>query len=187
MDSAYSLAAGNTILFNGQAHKVLEVSIERRTKAAPLVNTKLKNIENGKTLPNSFEFEAKIEKVTVEVREYRGLYRLEDTYIFESKTTEQRLTLPLTTFSKPNFLHEGITLYVTYLVEYDKILLYELPTSAVFRLSTVKPVSKWTPPSDGMTEAMLENGMPIRVPATVKSSDLVRVDPDFKFIEVVPK
>ena len=63
-------------------------------KGPAFVKTKLRNLENGRILENTFTAGAKIETIDVERRPYQFLYAEEDGYNFMHEETFEQILLP---------------------------------------------------------------------------------------------
>ena len=74
MASTSDIKNGMCINFNGQPFQVIEFLHVKPGKGAAFVRTKIKNLETGRVLDNTFPAGSKIETIDVETRQYQFLY-----------------------------------------------------------------------------------------------------------------
>ena len=66
---------GMCIEYNGKLYVIVQFQHVKPGKGGAFVRTKLKNLENGRTLENTFNAGVKINPVRVETRPYQYLYK----------------------------------------------------------------------------------------------------------------
>ena len=72
--SAGDFRTGLTLIVDGDPWQVLDFQHVKPGKGPAFVRTKLKNLENGRTIDNTFTAGVAIEPVRVERRPYQYLY-----------------------------------------------------------------------------------------------------------------
>ena len=76
-------------------------------KGPAFVKTKLRNLENGRILENTFTAGAKIETIDVERRPYQFLYAEEDGFNFMHEETYEQIKLPKDVVENSDLMKEG--------------------------------------------------------------------------------
>ena len=76
-------------------------------KGPAFVKTKLRNLENGRILENTFTAGAKIETIDVERRPYQFLYEEEDGFNFMHEETYEQILLPKEVVENADLMKEG--------------------------------------------------------------------------------
>ena len=74
MASTSDIKNGMCINFSGQPYQIIEFLHVKPGKGAAFVRTKIKNLETGRVLDNTFPAGAKIETIDIENRQYQFLY-----------------------------------------------------------------------------------------------------------------
>ena len=80
--------------FNGKPCSIVWFQHVKPGKGPAFVKTKLRNLENGRILENTFTAGAKIDTITVEHRGYQFLYADEDGFNFMNEETYEQIHLP---------------------------------------------------------------------------------------------
>ena len=85
---------GLYINFNGKPCQMVYFQHVKPGKGPAFVKTKLRNLENGRILENTFTAGAKIDVINVERRPYQFLYPDEDGFNFMHEETFEQIHLP---------------------------------------------------------------------------------------------
>ena len=87
MASTSEIRNGLCIKFNGDLWQVVEFLHVKPGKGAAFVRTKLKNLNTGRVVDNTFNSGAKIEPVRIETRNYQFLFKDEEGFHFMDSDT----------------------------------------------------------------------------------------------------
>ena len=167
---------GLCIRFNHGLYSVTEFLHVKPGKGPAFVRTKLKNIETGKVLDNTFPSGAKLDVVRVERRTYQFLYREQDTYHFMNTNTYEQIQIEKHVISGWEFLKEEDTVEMLFDAEDEKILTCELAAHVTLEVTYREPGIKGDTATNTLKPATLETGAEVKVPLFIDIGDKVKVD-----------
>ena len=98
---------GLFISYNGKPCQVVYFQHVKPGKGPAFVKTKLRNLENGRILENTFTAGMKIDVITVERRPYQFLYSDEDGFNFMHEETYEQIHLPHDVVENADLMKEG--------------------------------------------------------------------------------
>ena len=111
-------------------------------KGPAFVKTKLRNLENGRILENTFTAGAKIETIEVERRPYQFLYAEEDGFNFMHEETYEQILLPKEVVENSDLMKEGQHVEMMFVVGEEKCLTCERPTYVTLVVTYSEPAVK---------------------------------------------
>lgn len=170
---------GLYIDFNGKPCSIVWFQHVKPGKGPAFVKTKLRNLENGRILENTFTAGAKIETITVEHREYQFLYAEEDVFNFMNTETYDQIQLPKDVVANSDLMKEGQVVGMVFKVDNDeeRCLTCELPTYVELDVAYTEPAVKGdTATTSALKEAKLETGAIIMVPLFINEGEKIRVN-----------
>ena len=172
--------------FNGKPCSIVWFQHVKPGKGPAFVKTKLRNLENGRILENTFTAGAKIETINVERRPYQFLYKDEDGYNFmHEETFEQimheetfeQIHLEEDLVDNADLMKEGQHVEMMFVADEERCLTCELPTYVELEVTYTEPAVKGdTASTSAMKEATLETGATIMVPLFINQGDKIRVN-----------
>ena len=146
-------------------------------KGPAFVKTKLRNLENGRILENTFTAGEKIETITVEHRTYQFLYADEDGFHFMNTETYDQVHLDKDMVENNDLMKDGQTVQMVFFAEEERYLTCELPTYVELEVTYTEPAVKGDIAStNAMKAATLETGAEIMVPLFINQGDRIRVN-----------
>ena len=134
-------------------------------KGPAFVKTKLRNLENGRILENTFTAGAKIETIEVERRPYQFLYEEEDGFNFMHEETYEQILLPKEVVDNSDLMKEGQHVEMMFIVGEEKCLTYSEPA-----------VKGNTASTSALKEVTLETGAKIMVPLFIETGEKITVN-----------
>ena len=142
------------------------------------MKTKLRNLENGRILENTFTAGAKIDTITVERRPYQFLYGDEDGYNFMHEETYEQISLPKELVENADLMKEGQHVEMMYVTEpEERCLTCELPTYVTLEVTYSEPAVKGnTASTSALKEVTLETGAKIMVPLFINTGEKITVN-----------
>lgn len=144
-------------------------------KGGAFVRTKIKNLLTGQVKDQTFRAGEKIDEVRVVKHSYQYLYSTGDTYCLMDKKSYEQLELPESMVDDiKGYLKENVD--VDILMEGDKPLVVELPTTVDLKVKQTDPGLKGDTAQGGSKPATMETGLIVQVPLFVNEGDIVRVD-----------
>lgn len=168
---------GLFIEFNGKIYTIVQFQHVKPGKGGAFVRTKLKSVETGKVIENTFNAGVKINVVRVERRPYQFLYKDDTGYHFMHQETFEQISLEEHMIENADLLKEGQ--YVEMMIEADNesILTVELPPFVEMEVTYTEPGLKGdTASSTALKPATVETGATINVPLFVNTGDRIKID-----------
>ena len=147
-------------------------------KGPAFVKTKLRNLENGRILENTFTAGAKIETIEVERRPYQFLYAEEDGFNFMHEETYEQIKLPKEVVENSDLMKEGQHVEMMFVTgPEERCLTCELPTYVTLTVTYSEPAVKGnTASTSALKEVTLETGAKIMVPLFINTDDVITVN-----------
>ena len=148
-------------------------------KGPAFVKSKLRNLENGRILENTFTAGAKIDVIEVQRRPYQFLYKDTEGYNFMHEETYEQITLNGDLIDHADLMKEGQHVEMMFWVdgEDEKCLTCELPTYVELEVTYTEPAVKGdTASTNALKEATLETGAIIMVPLFIQQNERIRVN-----------
>ena len=168
---------GMCIEFNGKIYTIVQFQHVKPGKGGAFVRTKLKSIETGKVLENTFNSGVKVNEVRVERRPYQFLYKDDMGYNFMHVETFEQISLPESQVDNPDLLKEGQNVEMMVEAEKEQILTCELPPFVEMEITYTEPGFKGdTASSNALKPATIETGASISVPLFINTGDRIKVD-----------
>ena len=163
------------LLHKGKRMKVLEFQHVKPGKGGAFVRTKLKDIQTGKIINETFNAGARIEIIRVEVKPMQYLYNDGDFFIFMDNKTYDQITVSESTINRgKDFLVAGMN--VDLLFDGQEILDIRIPAHVVLQVTDTEPGFKGNTATGATKPATLETGFIIQVPLFVSSDDKIKID-----------
>jgi len=167
---------GLTIKHNGHLYTIVEFQHVKPGKGPAFVRTKLKNIETGKVLDNTFTSGVKIETIRVERRNYQYLYKDESGYHFMHTETYEQTFLEESLINAPQFLKEGDVVEILFHADEEQVLSCELAQYVELEITYTEPGLKGDTATNTLKPATVETGAEVRVPLFINTGDKIKVD-----------
>ena len=163
------------LLHKGKRMKVLEFQHVKPGKGGAFVRTKLKDIQTGKIIDETFNAGARIEIIRVEVKPMQYLYNDGDFFIFMDNKTYDQITVSESIINRrKDFLVAGMN--VDLLFDGQEILDVRIPAHIVLQVTDTEPGFKGNTATGATKPATLETGFIIQVPLFVSSDDKIKID-----------
>lgn len=168
---------GLCILYNGKIYTIVQFQHVKPGKGGAFVRTKLKNLETGKVIENTFNAGVKIDTVRVERRPYQFLYKDELGYNFMHQETFEQVSLNGDLIENNDLLKEGQGVEMMVDAEKENILTCELLPFVEMEVTYTEPGLKGdTASSTALKAATVETGATIQVPLFINIGDRIKID-----------
>ena len=169
------LKKNTLITLDGQPFKVVEYSQKVMGRGGSIVNVKVKNLVTGALLPKTFKGQEKIEPAEVTNKTVQYLYNDgEKFFLMDPETFEQfELTTEMVGDSK-DFMTEGSNLEIQFYNGMPINLV--LPKNVWLKVTYTETAVKGDTSSSIVKDATLETGVVVKVPAFIKTDDVVSID-----------
>ena len=169
---------GLFIDYNGKPCSIVWFQHVKPGKGPAFVKAKLRNLENGRILENTFTAGVKIDIINVERRPYQFLYKDEDGYNFMHEETYEQIHLGTDLVDNADLMKEGQHVEMMFHVADDeeRCLTCELPTYVELMVTYTEPAVKGDTSTNALKEATLETGAMIMVPLFIHNDELISVN-----------
>lgn len=174
MISVTELRTGVTFEDQGQIYEVLAYEHIKLGRGSANIKVKIRNLRSGSTTEKSFISGAKVEDITPEKRKAQYLYQDDEGYHFMDSASFEQFPLSQQKIGDgAKFLKEGMEVII--LTYEGEPLSLDLPLKMDFKIIETGPDVRGDSVSNIYKEAILENGLKIKVPLFVKIGEVIRV------------
>lgn len=175
MIGVQELRSGIIFEEDGNLLQVLSYEHIKMGRGSANIKVKVKNLRSGSTTDKSFINTAKVNDVSVFKKDISYLYKDAENAYFMNPQTFEQIEIPLKLIgSDVNYLKEGESINVSFLGE--EALSINLSPKMVFEVTETAPGVKGNSATTAFKDAVLENGITLKVPPFIKIGDRIRVD-----------
>ena len=168
---------GMCIELDGKTFQIVDFQHVKPGKGPAFVRTKLKNLENGRVLENTFSAGAKIEPVRVERRPYQFTYEDDLGAHFMHTETFEEINIDKNLIDNYDLMADGQIVEVMFHTEKESVLSAELPPIVDMEVTYTEPGIKGdTASTNSLKPATVNTGATIKVPLFINTGDKIRVD-----------
>jgi len=173
--SITELKKGVLFQLDGTPYRVVDYNQKVMGRGGSIVNVRIKSLLDGKVLEKTFKGNEQLDRADVSNQTVQYLYSDGDIFYFMNDDTFEQFEI------KADLIGDG----AGYLKEGDQITLQffdgnpinvELPKNVPLLVTYAEDAVKGDTSSSITKDATLETGLTIRVPAFIKTGDLISVD-----------
>lgn len=176
MISSNDFRPGVTIQYNNGIWQVVDAMHVKPGKGSAFVRTKLKNVETGNVLENTFRAGEKVPSAIIEKDDMQYLYKSGDNFTMMNTSNYEQIELEEKLLGdQAEFLKEGLE-GITVMRFEGRVIGVELPNSVELEITETAPDERGDTSSGGGKPATLETGAIVTVPFHVKVGDRIKVD-----------
>ncbi|MBI2086096.1 elongation factor P [Candidatus Daviesbacteria bacterium] len=167
---------GNNILL------VLTYEHVKMGRGSGTIKVKVKNIRTGSVLERTFITGARVDEANVEKKKAQFLYRDGDIFNFMDPMSFEQFAISSQVIGdQAKYLKDGleVILIVSAPIESgsgDEALGLELPMSLIYTITETGPGEKGNTVSNVFKEAILDNGLVVKVPMFIGVGEKIKVD-----------
>ena len=176
MASTADFKNGLCIEFNNDLYTIVEFQHVKPGKGPAFVRTKLKNINTGKVVDNTFTAGVKVTTARIERRPHQFLYKDDMGYHFMDSNTFEQVSLPENQINGYNLLKEGQEVEIIYHDETETPLSVDLPPFVELSITYTEPGLRGDTATNATKPATLETGAEIQVPLFIDQGETIKVD-----------
>lgn len=176
MASTSDIRNGLCINFNGAPYQIIEFLHVKPGKGPAFVRTKMRNLDTGRILENTFPSGAKIEEIRVENRTYQFLYDDPSGHHFMNMDDYNQITIPKQLINAPQFLKEGMECSVLFHADEERPMVCELPQKVALEVIYTEPGIKGDTATNTLKPATVEGGAEVRVPLFIEQGEKIVID-----------
>lgn len=169
------LKKGTVVQIDGKPFKVIDYNQKVMGRGGSIVNVKLKNVIDGSVIPKTFKGQEKIETAEVTNQTVQYLYNDGASFHFMDPESFEQFQLPTDIVEEAiGYLKEGDSLSLQF---FDgRVINVELPKNVYLQVTYSEDVVKGDTTSSVLKDATLETGMVAKVPAFIKTGDVISID-----------
>ena len=167
---------GLCIQHNGEPWKIESFQHVKPGKGPAFVRTKIRNLNTGRLLENTFTAGVKIDIIRVENRKYQFLYSEGNDYHLMNLEDYEQITLQKEFIDNVNFLKEGNNIDVLFHTDKGMPLSATLPSHVVLEITHTEPGIKGNTATNATKPATTESGALINVPLFINEGDKIKID-----------
>jgi len=175
---AYSpteLKKGVVIEIDGKPFRVIEYNQKVVGRGGSIVSVKVKNLIDGSVIPKTFKGQEKIESAEVSNQTVQYLYSDGSNFHFMDPETFEQFELSKDVIDEvAGYLKEGENLNLQSFN--GNVTNVELPKNVYLTVTYAETIVKGDTSSSVLKDATLETGLVVKVPAFIKTGDVISVD-----------
>ncbi|MEX1063845.1 MAG: elongation factor P [Candidatus Paceibacterota bacterium] len=163
-------------ILDGQPYMVLETHHLKMQQRRPVVQTRMRNLLNGKVIEKNFAQSDVFEEANITRQKVKFLYNHKDEYWFSEENEpskrfklEKEIIGDAVKYLKANTVIEAIMFN-------DGIITIELPIKMEFKVKDAPPAIRGDTAQGGVKQVVIETGATINVPLFVETGDVIRVN-----------
>jgi elongation factor P len=166
---------GNVILHQNGIWRAVKISHVKPGKGGAFNQMELKNLITGSKLNERFRSEDKVNRVTLEQREFQYLYEQGDALVFMDQSSYEQIELRKDFVGEDQirFLHDGMIVSVEF--HDERPIGISLPESVVLVVEETEPTVKNQTASSSYKPAKASNGMRIMIPPYMGEGERILV------------
>ncbi len=168
------LKKGQVFQLDGTPYRVVEYAQKVMGRGGSIVNVKIKSLIDGKVLDKTFKGNESIEPADVTTKNVQFLYADVAFHFMDQNTYEQFELAVEDMADKKGFMKEG-DIVQAQLFD-SRVINIELAKNVPLKVTYAESVVKGDTTSNVMKDAELETGISIKVPAFIKTGDIISVD-----------
>ncbi len=169
------LKNGMTLELEEGLFQVVDFQHVKPGKGHAFVRTSLRNVRAGGTVERTFRAGEKVERATIDKRDFNFLYRDGSDYVFmDNETYDQLHVAPEALGDAGNFIVDGSSVVLEMFG--SEIVGTDLPASVELNIEFTEPGLQGDRSSGGTKPATLETGLVIQVPLFIEPGERVKID-----------
>ena len=155
---------------------VTKASHVKPGKGGAFANVEAKNLETGNKLNERFRSEDKVERVTLEQKDFSYLYDGGDSLVFMDDATYEQIELQKDWVGEERipYLQEGMKVVIE--MHEERPIGLELPEQVTLTVAETEPTVKGQTASSSYKPAIADNGVRIMIPPYMSAGERIVVD-----------
>jgi elongation factor P len=172
--SITNLKKGTVFQLDGVPYRVSEYSQKVMGRGGSTVNVKIKSLVDGKVLSKTFHGNDQVDSAEIVYRNLQYLYK-DTAYHFMDEDNYEQVEMEIDGNEElSGFMKEGESVKAQF---FDgKLIGVELPKNIPLKVTYTENAVKGDTSSAITKDAQLETGISVKVPAFIKTGDIISVD-----------
>jgi elongation factor P len=175
MIDATQIRKGMIIIMDGALWRVMEMQLITPGRWKAMVQTKLRNIQNGSQTEHRFRSEERLEQARLDEVEMEFLYEQGGDYVFMNLENYEQVTLTAEAIGDAVKYLKANTVIEVETFE-GKPVGVNLPNTMEFKVVSTEPRLQGATKTALYKPAVTETGAVVQVPEFIKEGDVIRVD-----------
>lgn len=173
--SITNLKKGTIFQQDGVPYRVVEYSQKVMGRGGSIVNVRIKSLLDGKVFERTFKGNEQLDTADVTTRNAQYLYNDANTFYFMDEDNFEQYEIPADIVGdQAGYIKEGDRVQAQL---FDgRVISVELPKNVPLKVAYAEDVVKGDTTTAVLKDAELETGITVRVPAFVKTGDVISVD-----------
>lgn len=176
MINSQEIKNGTCIRMDGGIWKCIWFEHRKPGKGNTVMNTKLKNVADGRVLDRTFQVGFKLDDVRVEHHSYQFSYKDGDSCIFMDPETFEQFPISRDLITGGEYMKEGDTVDVQVSADDGAILSAEMPPKTNVTVIHSEPGVKGNTATNATKPATVETGAEVRVPLFINEGDIITIN-----------
>jgi len=169
-----TIRPGNVIEHKGGLWRAVKIAHTQPGKGGAYLQVELKNLRDGTKLNERFRSSEKVERVSLEQKDYQFLFADGDLYTFMDQESYEQVAISGEDIGDDAvFLQDGMEVTIEFHEETP--LGVSLPDKVTLEVTETEPVVKGQTASSSYKPATLENGIRVGVPPFINAGDKILV------------
>jgi elongation factor P len=173
--SITNLKKGVLFQWEGEPFRVVEYNQKVMGRGGSIVNVRIKSLIDGKVLAKTFKGNEQLDSADVTNQAVQYLYNDGSTFFFMNDASFEQFEVPADLVGdSAGYMKEGDQVQLQFFN--DRPISVELPKNVPLKVTYTETAIKGDTSSSITKDATLETGRVIKVPAFIKTDDLISVD-----------
>ena len=161
---------------NGEPWKIESFLHVKPGKGPAFVRTKIRNLNTGRLLENTFTSGVKIDIIRVENRKYQFLYADGNDYHLMNNDDYEQIMMQKDFIDNVQFLKEGNNVEVLFHADKGIPISAQVPSHVVLKIDFTEPGVKGNTATNTFKPAKTETQADIQVPLFINEGDNIKID-----------
>ena len=162
--------------YNGDPWKIESFLHVKPGKGPAFVRTKIRNLNTGRLLENTFTSGVKIDVIRIENRKYQFLYAAGNDYHLMNNDDYEQIMMQKDSIDNVQFLKEGDNVEVLFHADKGIPISAQVPSHVLLEISFTEPGLKGNTATNTFKPAKTETGADIQVPLFINEGDRIKID-----------
>jgi elongation factor P len=173
--SITDLKKGTIFQLDGVPYRVVEYNQKVMGRGGSIVNVRIKSLLDGKVLEKTYKGNEQLDSADVTNQNTQYLYNDGNTFFFMNEETFEQFEVPAELVGDgAGYLKEGDRVQLQF---FDgRPISVDLPKNVPLKVTYTENVVKGDTTSSVLKNATVETGITVKVPAFVKTGDLISID-----------
>lgn len=173
--SITELRRGTIFQMDGVPYRVMEYSQKVVGRGGSIVNVKIKSLLDGKVLDKALKGSEQLDSADVSTRSVQYLYSDKAKFYFMDTSSYEQFELSADTIGdQAGYLRESDVVQAQFFN--DRIINIEMPKNVSLKVTYTENAVKGDTSTAITKDAELETGLKIKVPAFIKTGNIISVD-----------